>query len=186
MLLVLLGLVVVLLGLYNQSGDTHQCAPCPTVRCPTSTPCPPAPIIVQSAPTPPEATAAAGGFEVEEWRNSWPTSEDWKATWQTLWEAYVSTASEGAHANALIPLEMMGPSGMAVPYEVKTIPGQGRGVYALRRVRKGELVWFSGGRVITVTDEEHYTRMLEVHTTQRHFIADSRHSNADSRHFIER
>lgn len=98
--------------------------------------------------------------EVDTWRNSWSTGKDWKETWQTLWDAYNSAASSPRYHGS-VPLEIMGPSGMAVPFEVKTVLGHGRGVYALRKVKKGELVWFSGGRVITITDRRHYTRMLE-------------------------
>jgi len=53
----------------------------------------------------------------------------------------------------------MGPPGMVVPYEVKTSNATGRGVYATRDVKEGEMIWYNS-RVIQFKTEAHYRGFL--------------------------
>lgn len=107
---------------------------------------------------PPSVSEEPAASEVDTWRNSWHTPKEWKQTWQTLWAAYNGAMQRGG--KSAVSLDLMGPSGMSVPFEVQTVNGL-RGVYSLRKVKKGEMVWFSGGRVISITSKGHYSTMLE-------------------------
>lgn len=70
------------------------------------------------------------------WRKGQSTTIHDRATWEYLQDAYRRAVPPGTSTIAIEPT-----SGVMVPHEIRLIPGKGRGVFATKNIKKGEVIW---------------------------------------------
>jgi predicted RecA/RadA family phage recombinase len=70
------------------------------------------------------------------WRKGQSTTIFKQATWEYLQDAYRRAVPSGTSTIAIEPT-----SGVMVPHEIRLIPGKGRGLFATKNIKKGEVIW---------------------------------------------